>query len=122
MNVASRNTLSVANRQRNYLDRMSIAPRQQQRDRNCKQHAEARARLIDQEQQQERHCNHEQQAEACARLTYQQRQQQRDHDRERHRQARGQQYLHIAACIPLSEFDEASVPVLDIGGRTTECQ
>jgi hypothetical protein len=30
--------------------------------------------------------------------------------------------LHTATCVPLSEFDEASVPVLDIGGRTAECQ
>jgi hypothetical protein len=30
--------------------------------------------------------------------------------------------LHTAACIPLSEFDEATIPVLDIGGRTAECQ
>jgi hypothetical protein len=34
----------------------------------------------------------------------------------------GQQDLHTTACVPLSEFDEASVPVLDIEGRTTECQ
>jgi hypothetical protein len=55
-------------------------------------------------------------------LTDQQRQQQQDRDRERHRQARGQQDLHTAAYVPLSEFDEASVLVLDIGGRTAECQ
>jgi len=50
------------------------------------------------------------------------RQQQRDRDRECHQQARGQQALHIVAYVPLSEFDETSVPVLDIEGRTTECQ
>jgi hypothetical protein len=50
------------------------------------------------------------------------RQQQRDRNREQHQQARGQQALHTAACVRLSEFDEASVPVLDIGGRTAECQ
>jgi len=30
--------------------------------------------------------------------------------------------LHIAAYVPLSEFYEATVPVLDIGGRTAEYQ
>jgi len=30
--------------------------------------------------------------------------------------------LHTAACVPLLKFDEASVPVLDIGGKTAECQ
>jgi hypothetical protein len=40
----------------------------------------------------------------------------------RHQHARGQQALHTATCVPLLEFDEASVPVLDIGGRTAECQ
>jgi hypothetical protein len=49
MNIASRNRLSAADRQRNYLDRMSIAAQQQQQDRNREQHAEARAWLIDQE-------------------------------------------------------------------------
>jgi hypothetical protein len=29
--------------------------------------------------------------------------------------------LHIAACVPLSKFDDTNVPVLDIGGRTAEC-
>ncbi len=99
MNAASRNRLFAADRQRNYLDRMSTAAQQQQWDRDCERHAKARARLIDQE-----------------------RHQQRDRNREQHRQARGQQDLHIAACVPLSEFDEAIVPVLDIGGRTAECQ
>ncbi len=89
----------VTDRQQNYLDHMSTAARQQQRDRDRKQHAEAHARLTDQ-----------------------QRQQQRDRNRERHRQAWGQQDLHILACVPLLEFDEASVPMLDIGGRTAECQ
>ncbi len=27
-----------------------------------------------------------------------------------------------SSCVPFSEFDEATVPVLDIGGRTAECQ
>jgi len=48
--------------------------------------------------------------------------QQWDRNRERHRQAQGQQDLHTAAYVPLSEFDEAIVSVLDIGGRTIECQ
>ncbi len=48
--------------------------------------------------------------------------QQRDRDREQHRQAWGQQDLHTTACVPLLEFDEANVLVLDIGGRTAECQ
>jgi hypothetical protein len=30
--------------------------------------------------------------------------------------------LHTAAYVPLSEFDEAIVSVLDIGGRTAKCQ
>jgi hypothetical protein len=30
--------------------------------------------------------------------------------------------LHIAACVPFLELDEAIVPVFDIGGRTAECQ
>jgi hypothetical protein len=76
VNAASWNRLSTVDRQWNYVDRMSTAARQQQRDCNCEQH----------------------------------------------QQARGQQALHIAACVPLSEFDEASVLVLDIGGRTAECQ
>ncbi len=59
---------------------------------------------------------------ARARLTDQERQQEWRRNREQHRQARGQQDLHTAACVPLSEFDEAIIPVLDIGGRTTECQ
>jgi hypothetical protein len=42
---------SAADRYRNYLDRMSIAARQQQRDRDHEQHTEARARLTDQERQ-----------------------------------------------------------------------
>jgi hypothetical protein len=46
----------------------------------------------------------------------------RDYNREQQQHARGQQALHTAACVPLSKFDEASVPVLDIGGRTAECQ
>jgi hypothetical protein len=50
------------------------------------------------------------------------RQQQQDRNREQHQHARGQQALHIVACVPLSKFDEASVLVLDIGGRTAECQ
>ncbi len=66
MNGASRNRLSTADRQRNYLDRMSTAAQQQQWDRDRERHAEARARLIDQEQQQ-----------------------QQDRNREQHRQARG---------------------------------
>jgi hypothetical protein len=53
MNAASRNRLSVADRQWNYLDRMSTAARQQQQDRDREQHVEARAWLTDQEQQQE---------------------------------------------------------------------
>ncbi len=100
---------------------MSTAARQQQQDCDREQHAEAPARLTNQERQQEQRRHHEQQAEARARLTYQQRQQQRDRDRERHRQARGQEDLHIAACVPLSKFDDTNVPVLDIGGRTAEC-
>jgi hypothetical protein len=46
VNAASRNKLSVADRQRNYLDRMSTATQQQQQDRDREQHVEARARLI----------------------------------------------------------------------------
>jgi hypothetical protein len=47
-NVASRNGLSTADCQQNYLDRMSIPERQQQqRDRDHELHAEARAWLID---------------------------------------------------------------------------
>ncbi len=30
--------------------------------------------------------------------------------------------MHTVACVPLSEFDDASVPMLDIGCRTAECQ
>jgi len=76
MDAASRNRLSTVDCQRNYVDRMSTAARQQQRDRDC----------------------------------------------ERHQQAWGQQALHTIACVPLSEFDETSVLVFDIGGRTAECQ
>jgi hypothetical protein len=52
VNAASRNRLFAADRQRNYLDRMSTATRQQQRDRDrdCEQHVEARARLAYQQQ------------------------------------------------------------------------
>jgi len=50
------------------------------------------------------------------------RQQQWDRNRELQQHARGQQALHTAICVPFSEFDEASVPVFDIGGRTAECQ
>jgi hypothetical protein len=57
VNAASRNRLFAADRQRNYLDRMSTAARQQQQDRDREQHAEARARLINQERQQEQ-CHH----------------------------------------------------------------
>ncbi len=123
-NAASRNRLSITDRQQNYLDHMSTAAQQQQQDRNRVQHVEACARLTDQERQQERRHHRKQQAETYARLTDQERQQQhdRDRDREQHRQARGQQDLHTIACVPLSEFDEAIVSVLDIGGRTTECQ
>jgi hypothetical protein len=45
VNTASRNRLSTVERQRNYVDRMSTAARQQQRDRDRKQHGEARAQL-----------------------------------------------------------------------------
>ncbi len=65
VNVVSKNRLSAADRQRNYLDHMSIAARQQQQDCDRKQHTEARARLADQERRRHR----KQQAEACARLT-----------------------------------------------------
>jgi hypothetical protein len=51
MNAASKNRLSVVDCQRNYLDHMSTAARQQQQDRDREQHAEARARLTDQERQ-----------------------------------------------------------------------
>ncbi len=54
VNAASRNRLSVADRRRNYLDRMSIVTWQQQQDCDCEQHAEARARLIDQERHRHR--------------------------------------------------------------------
>ncbi len=47
VNAASRNKLFAVDCQRNYLDRMSTAARQQQQDRDCEQHAEARARLTD---------------------------------------------------------------------------
>jgi hypothetical protein len=50
------------------------------------------------------------------------RQQQRDCDHKWHWQARGQEALHIVTCVPLSEFDEANVPVLDIRGRIAECK
>ncbi|CAK9863381.1 unnamed protein product [Sphagnum jensenii] len=101
--------------------RLTDLERQQQRARHREQQAKARARLTDRERQQEWDRNREQHAEARARLTDLDRQQERDRDRERHRQARGQQALHTTACVPLSEFDEASVPVLDIGGRLAEC-
>jgi hypothetical protein len=55
VNAASRNKLSAADRQRNYLDRMSTATQQQQQDRDREQHVEARARLINQERQQQRY-------------------------------------------------------------------
>jgi hypothetical protein len=61
--------LSTVVRQRNYLDRMSTATWQQQWDLDREQHAEARARLTDQERQQQRDCDCEQHAEARARLT-----------------------------------------------------
>jgi len=96
--------------------------RQHERDRNREHHVEARARLTDRERQQEWDRNREHHAEARARLTDWERQQERDRDREHHTQVWGQQALHITACVPFSEFDEASVPVLDIGGRTAECQ
>ncbi len=48
-------------------------------------------------------------------------QQEQDRNRKRHQQVRGQQDLHTAACVPLSKFDEASVSMLDIEGRTAEC-
>jgi len=125
--------------------RLTDQDRQQQRDRNREQHTEAHARLTDHDRQQQRDRNREQHAKARARLTYPNRHQQLDHDREHHAEARarltdrerqqerdrnrehhaqvrGQQALHIAACVPLLEFDEASVQVLDIGGRTAECQ
>jgi hypothetical protein len=101
---------------------MSTAARQQQRDCNREKHAEARARLTEQEWQQQRDRHREQNVEARARLTEQEQQQQRDRDREWHQSARGQLDLHTATCVPLSEFDEPSVPMLNIGGRTTECQ
>ncbi len=78
--------------------------------------------MTDQERQQERRCNRKQRAEARARLTDHERQHERRHNDKQHRQARGQQDLHTTSYVPLSEFDEASVPVLDIGGRTTKCQ
>jgi hypothetical protein len=61
VNTASKNKLSAVDRQRNYVDCMSTAARQQQQHRNREQHGEARAKL-----------------------TYQQRQLQRDRDREWH--------------------------------------
>ncbi|CAK9235077.1 unnamed protein product [Sphagnum jensenii] len=75
MNTASRNRLSAADHQRNYLDRMSTAAQQQQQDRDREQHAEARARLIDQERQQQRDRDRERHGEARARLIDQERQQ-----------------------------------------------
>ncbi len=49
VNAASRNRLFATDCQRNYLDRMSTAARQQHQDHDREQHAEACARLIDQE-------------------------------------------------------------------------
>ncbi len=46
--------LLIVDRQRNYLDHMSIVARQQQQDRDREQHAEARARLTDQQHQHQR--------------------------------------------------------------------
>jgi len=99
VNAASWNKLSTVDCQRNYVDRMSTAAQQQQRD-----------------------CDREQHVEARAQLTYQQRQQQQDRDHERHQQAQGQQALHTVVYVPPSEFDEANVSVLNIGGKTVECQ
>jgi len=45
MNAASWNRLSTVDRQRNYVDRMSTAARQQQQDFDREQHVEARAQL-----------------------------------------------------------------------------
>ncbi len=89
VNVASRNKLSTTDRQRNYLDRMSTVA-QQQRDYDREQHAEACARLTDQERQQERRRNHEQQAEARAWLTDQERQHERRRNREQQAEVRAQ--------------------------------
>ncbi|CAK9189512.1 unnamed protein product [Sphagnum troendelagicum] len=102
--------------------RLTDQDRQQQRDRDREQHAEARARLTDQDRHHQRDRDRKQHAEARARLTDRERQQEQDRNCEQHRHARGQQALHTTACVPLSEFDEASVPVLNIGGRTAECQ
>ncbi len=102
--------------------RLTDREQQQERDRDCEHHVEARARLTDRERQQERDRDREHHVEAHARLTEQERQQERDRHRELQGQARGQQALHTTTCVPLSEFDEASVPVFDIGGRTAECQ
>ncbi len=54
VNVTFRNRLSAVDRQRNYLDRMSTATRQQQWDRDHERHAEACARLTDQERRRNR--------------------------------------------------------------------
>jgi hypothetical protein len=87
VNVASRNRLFVVDRQRNYLDRMSIVARQQQRDRYREHHTKARARLTDLERQQQRDRNREQHVEAHAWLTYQQQQQERRRNREQQAEA-----------------------------------
>ncbi len=80
MDAPSWNRLSTIDRQRNYVDRMSTAARQQQRDCDRKQHVETRAQLTYQQRQQQRDYDCEQHVEAHAQLTYQQRQQQRDHN------------------------------------------
>ncbi len=74
--------LLAADRQRNYLDHMSIAARQQQWDHE--QQVETRARLTNQQRQQQRYRDREQHAEAHARVIDQQHHQQRDRDREQH--------------------------------------
>jgi hypothetical protein len=51
MNAASKNRLSTVDYQRNYVDHMSTAARQQQRDYNRKQHVKARALLTYQQRQ-----------------------------------------------------------------------
>jgi len=71
VNAASRNRLSAADRQQNYLDRMSTATRQQQWDRDYEHHTKACAQLTDQEWQQQRECK--QHAKAHARLIDQER-------------------------------------------------
>ncbi|CAM6076092.1 unnamed protein product [Sphagnum tenellum] len=61
MNATSRNMLSTA-------DRMSTIARQQQQNRDRKQHAEVRAQLTDQDRHQQWDRNREQHVEARARL------------------------------------------------------